>query len=149
VKRLLELSRYLVLIGVIGALVTSVTAFFWGLKKTALVVVLAAQTSDHPLMTVALIEVMDAFLIAVALGIFATSLYELFIQDLDLPKWMEVSNLHHLKVRMTSVVILVLGVKFLEYFASGNRALDVLLAGAGIALVSGALVAFSRVVPDD
>jgi uncharacterized membrane protein YqhA len=148
-KTLLERARYLVLLAVLACLVASGAAFAWGVLKTAASVVKLATDYQNPLITLAFIEVMDAFLVAVALALFGTALYALFIEDLDVPAWMVVHNLHQLKVRLSSLVILVLGIKFLEFFTKGAPALDVLYVGLGISLVCGMLIAFTRFAADE
>ena len=64
---------------------------------------------------VELIAVMDTFLIATALYIFAVGLYELFIADLELPEWLNIHNMHDLKAKLSGVIILVMAVTFLEH----------------------------------
>ena len=59
----------------------------------------------------AFIALMDGFLIATGLLIFALGLYELFVHDLALPEWLMLHNLHDLKVRLSSVIIMVIGGK--------------------------------------
>ena len=61
-----------------------------------------------PLGAIKFIELMDAFLIATALLIFAIGLYELFIEDIAMPEWLEVHSLHDLKAKLASVIVLVL-----------------------------------------
>jgi uncharacterized membrane protein YqhA len=114
-KAILERSKYLALIGVIALLLATVAAFIWGTLKTVDVISLIwTSMGRDKAITVELIEIVDSFLIATALLIFATSLYELFIAKLDLPEWMLAHNLYELKAKLSSMVVLVMAVKFLE-----------------------------------
>ena len=72
VKRVLESGKYLVLVAVLSSLVAAAAAFTLGLIKTVAVLMEVARTlGSDPLTVVRLIEVMDKFLIAVGLYIFA------------------------------------------------------------------------------
>lgn len=92
---------------------------------------------------------MDAFLIAIGLYIFAIALYKLFIGDLNLPAWLEMRNLYQLKVKIVSIIVLVMGIKFLEKFAVSKDAQDTLMLGAAFAVASAALIGFSALIRDE
>lgn len=92
--------------------------------------------------TVELIEIVDSFLIATALLIFSVSLYELFIGKLDLPEWALAHDLHELKTKLSSMVVLVMAVKFLEKLLDVKDAASLLQIGAAITLMSAVLIAF-------
>ena len=96
-----------------------------------------------------LIELVDAFLIAVALFIFAASLYELFIGKLNLPDWMLAHNLYELKSKLSGVIVLVMAVKFLEQVIVWQNAYETLLFGLAIGIVSAVLIALSYFNPKD
>ncbi len=144
-KRLLESSRYLVLFGVVSSLVASAAAFLWGTWKTGLLLwSLAISGGNHPLLAVRLIELMDKFLIATGLYIFAVGLYDLFIGELDLPKWLDVKNLHDIKARISSILVLVMAIVFVEHLVQWEKPIETLALGAAIALVTLVLLVFNR-----
>ena len=142
-KTILEKSRYLALIGIIPLLVASVAAFVWGLVQTVQVVILGFSTlgMDKALI-LGFLLIVDIFLVAITLLIFAISLYELFIGEIDTPRWMVANSLNDLKVKLSSMMVLVLGIKFLEIFMKGGNAQDMFWLTLAVALVSGALIAF-------
>ena len=108
-KKLIEKSKYLVLIAVASSLTASAIAFLWGLLKTLTVIVnLVVSHGKDPLAAINLIELMDIFLIATVLYIFAIGMYELFIDNISLPEWLIIRNLHDLKVKLSSVIVLVM-----------------------------------------
>lgn len=79
-KRILESSRYMVLLAVASSLLGALATFLLGVWKTGQVVVaIALDGGKDPLVLVRLIELMDKFLIAVGLYTFATGLYGLFL----------------------------------------------------------------------
>jgi uncharacterized membrane protein YqhA len=142
-KLLLEKSRYLALIGVFSLLIAAVAAFAWGTLKTAATILLVIQSmGKEASITVEFIEIVDAFLIATAILIFAVSLYELFIDKLDLPEWMLAHNLYELKGKLSSMIVLVMGVKFLQKLLEMKDTEDLLRTGIATALMSAVLIAF-------
>jgi len=143
-KSLIEKTRYLSLIAVLSLLLASLTSFVWGAIKTFnAVTIVFTSVGQNKLISLYLIQLVDYSLIAIALLIFAFSIYELFIDDLDLPEWMVAHNLHDLKARLSSLAILVLALKFVEKVFEGQDPIQTLYLGLAIAAVSAALIAFS------
>lgn len=143
--KLLEKSRYLSIIGIVSLLLASLAAFLWGaVKTTNTLVTIVSSIGQDPYITVALIELMDSFLIATGLFIFAISLFELFIARLPLPAWMLAHNLQELKEKMGGIIILVMAVKFLEHLVEWKDPLDSLFFAIAMAVVSAALIALDR-----
>ena len=142
-KTVLEKSRYLAIVGVISLLIAAVAAFAWGTFKTIHAVMLVIESlGKDAAITIEFIEIVDSFLIATAILIFATSLYELFIADLDVPDWMVAHNLYELKAKLSSMVVLVMGVKFLQKIEEMKNTTDLMQTGIAIAIVSAVLIAF-------
>jgi uncharacterized membrane protein YqhA len=142
--RFVERSRYLILLAVGASLVASAVAFLWGIWKTALVVIKTfSPQSEDALAAVALIALMDKFLIAVGLYIFAVGMYELFIGELALPDWLRVHNLHEVKSRLSSIVILLMAMIFLEHLVEWRDPQGTLYSAIAVAVVAAVLIAFS------
>ena len=143
-KTIIEKTRFLNIIAVIALMIATVDAFVLGLIKTykAIHAIFATGGRD-PLILFYLIQLVDTFLVAIVLYIFAVSIYELFIGKLDLPDWMLAHNLHDLKAKLSSVIILVAAVIFIERMIEGEDALQLLYLGGAVALVSAALIAYS------
>src|SRR5512143_2030756 len=115
-EKLLQKSKYLGLIGVVSLLLASLVAFAWGAVKTVRAIIgIVGSLGKDPYIAVSLIELIDSFLIATALFVFAASMYELFISNTALPDWMLAHNLNELKDKLGGVIILVMVVKFLEH----------------------------------
>ncbi len=141
--RVIASVRYIALIGVVFGLVAALAAFGWGSYKTVAVLFLLLH-GEVDSMAVALVAVMDAFLIASGLLIFALGLYELFIGDIALPSWLVIRDLDALKAKVAGIVILAMAVSFLERLETHADPHDVLFSGIAVALVSGALVLLTR-----
>jgi len=142
-KYILERSKYLALIGVIALLLAAVAAFVWGTFKTVdtISLVVSSMGRDKAI-TVEFIKIVDSFLIATALLIFTVSLYELFIDKLDLPDWMLAHDLYDLKAKLSSMIVLVMAVKFLEKLLEVKDASSLLQTGIATASMSAVLIAF-------
>jgi uncharacterized membrane protein YqhA len=136
-------TRFLVLVGVIALLVTSLAAFGWGVIRMVNALMQVLSPVNEASITVALIEVADAFLLATALLIFAYGLYELFISELKLPAWIQIHNLHDLEAKLGGILVLVMSVKFLEKLAEWKNATETLFFALAIALVAAILIAFN------
>ena len=71
-------------------------------------------------MAVGLVQVIDGFLIAAGLLIFALGLYELFIGDIELPQWLVIQDLDALKAKLAGIIVMVIAVTFLERLESAD-----------------------------
>ncbi|HEX8954580.1 MAG TPA: YqhA family protein [Polyangia bacterium] len=138
-NRVVASARYLALIGVAFGLVAALAAFGWGGYKT-IALVLKLLRGDVDGMAVGLVQVMDGFLIAAGLLIFALGLYELFIGEMALPAWLVVRDLDALKGKLAGVIVMVMAVTFLERLENLESARGLLEAGVSVALVSAVLV---------
>ena len=144
-KILLEKTRYLSFIGVAALLLAALAAFGWGVVKTISTIGLIITSYGQDMhIAVALIELVEGFMIAAALLIFALSLYELFIGELALPDWMAASTLHELEDKLSTIVILIMAIKFLEHLEAWEDPQGTLLFGIAIAVVSATLIALDR-----
>ena len=141
-QQLIEKSRFIALIAVVSLLLASILAFVMGFVKTVQAILKFVATAGYdPLLLVYLIQVLDMFLVATALFVFAVSLYELFIGKLALPDWMVAHNLAELKAKMGSVLVVVMAVTFLEHLIAWQNAQETLFFAIAIAIVSATLIA--------
>ena len=144
---LLSKSRYLVLLAVVGSMLGMIALFGYGLYDLVHVLLHSIEhLGDEKVgkeLTFAVIEIIDIFLLGTVCYITALGLYELFIDDsLDLPHWLQIHTLDDLKNKLTSVVIVVLGVIFLSQVVSWDGERDLLRVGVPIAVVIAALTWF-------
>jgi uncharacterized membrane protein YqhA len=142
-NRVIASARYLALAGVVFGLVAALAAFTWGGVKTVLLVIKLGH-GELDGMAMGLVQIMDGFLIAAGLLIFALGLYELFVGDIALPQWLIIKDLDALKGRLAGVLVMVLAVAFLERLENAGETRGILEAGIGVALVSAVLVWMAR-----
>ncbi len=143
-SKLLEKTRYLALFGVLGLIVASLAAFIWGMFQTfyAVKLIIESMGADAGI-TVALFQIVDIFLIATTFLILSVNLYELFIAEVNVPDWMIAHDLHELKAKLSSMIVMVMAVKFLEKLVDVKDYGSLLQFGAAVSLVSVVLIAFS------
>jgi uncharacterized membrane protein YqhA len=142
--KLIENSRYLLYIAVLSLLLATVGALGWGIIKTVSALRdLALSLGQDPYAAVRLIEVIDSFLIAIALFMFAAGTYELFIGKTNLPAQVVPHDLRELKDKLGGTIVLVMVVTFLEHLVEWDHPTDSLLFALAVAIVSGALIGLS------
>ncbi len=141
--RLVAASRYLGLLGVASALATAAAAFVWSSYEALALMarLLHGETRGTPL---ALVRIMDSFLIAAALLIFALGLFEIFIGEMPLPKGLIVNDIDALKSKLVGIIFVVLAGSFLERLETSADAKEILFVGVAVALVNGTLAWFRR-----
>jgi len=145
-KWLIERSRYLALVAVVGLQITAMAALYVGLETIVKVVHVTVlhQPTNSPTLYV-LFESLDSFLVAIALIVMSVSIYELFIGDLAVPDWMTVTNLDELKAKLGIVLVPVMAVKFVQKLLLSESALETLYYGVAVAIVSAALTVLTIV----
>ena len=155
-------SRFVVIFAVIASLFSSLAMFFVATVDayymgahligyaspeldTAARHALRAETITH------VVEIIDGYLLAAVLLIFALGLYELFISRIDVTvdeddhgtasSVLIINSLDDLKTRLAKVILMILIVRFFEHAISMkfDTPLDLLMLAAGIALIGLAL----------
>ena len=144
-KTLVEKSKYLSFIAVITLLITFVLSLFWGISQAFnswMKIILSI--GQGPDITISILKLIDVFLIAIFLYILTVSIYKLFIRDVELPTSLVAKNLADLKGKLSSVIVLVMAVHFVEIlFEDGVSGLEKLWYSIATTLVTVALIAFS------
>jgi len=144
-KAIIEKSKYLSLLAVITLLLTFALSLFWGIAqavKTWGQVILSA--GQDPKITLSILKLIDTFLVAMVLYILAVSIYKLFVSDVELPSKLVARSLPELKSKLSSVIVLVMAIHFVEVmFEEGLTGLEKLWQAIGISIVSLVLIAFS------
>jgi uncharacterized membrane protein YqhA len=153
-ERLLWNSRLLTLVAVIASLFVALIMFYVATTDVVFlageVLHYAALAADargkvHAEVVAHVAEIVDGYLFATILIIFALGLYELFISKIDAiedspiaPRLLLIRSLDDLKERLAKVVILILIVRYFEYALESKPSapLDLLYLAIGIALVA-------------
>jgi len=152
-------SRYVVLVAVIASLGVSLAMFYLATVDGYYTIVhlseyaspamdssaralLRSQTVTH------IVEVIDGYLLATVLLIFALGLYELFISKIDEATESEtasgvllINSLDDLKARLAKVILMILIVRYFEHVVnmSFDTSLDILYLALGISFIGLAL----------
>jgi uncharacterized membrane protein YqhA len=138
-------TRLLALVGVVFSLLAAAASFVVGGAMTlGLLRSLVVPGRHTAPLRVELVGLMDVFLVAAALLLFALGLHQLFVGELELPAPLVVGSLEELKGRLAGIVVLVLAVDFLEHFVGWENGMETLLHAAALALVAASLVAMVR-----
>ncbi len=152
-------SRLVVLAAVIASLCTAFAVFYMATVDAVMMIAhlgeyaspgldLAARGSLRSATITHVVEIVDGYLLATVLLIFALGLYELFISKIDRAEQSEtasnvllIHSLDDLKNRLAKVILMILVVKFFEH-AIGmafESPVDLLYLAGGIALIGLAL----------
>lgn len=152
-------SRFAVLFAVIASLLSSLAVFYMATVDAYYMISHLGEYASPALDAVArnslrsatithVVEIVDGYLLATVLLIFALGLYELFISKIDQAEKSETSSnvllitsLDDLKGRLAKVILMILIVKFFEH-AIGmafRSPLDLLYLAGGISLLGLAL----------
>ena len=148
IARIIQMSRFIILLAVIGSLAASLTLLVYGTVQTFYTIfdVIAAwsvSSKGLKLLVISFIEAVDVFLLGIVFYIIALGLYELFIDDtIPLPDWLVIHNLDDLKHKLVGVLVVVIGVLFLGHAISWDGRRDLLGFGAACGMVIAALTWF-------
>lgn len=150
-------SRLIVIAAVLISLISSIAMFYMATVDAGFMI---SHLLDYPSLTSAervdmrsstithVVELIDGYLLATVLLIFALGLYELFISKINqaenaenASKVLLIHSLDDLKARLAKVILMILIVKYFEYALEMHfeSPMDLLLFAAGIALIGLAL----------
>ena len=152
-------SRFVVVVAVVASMIAGFAVFYMATVDVWYTVVHMLQYADSTLSTVArkdlrddtvthIVEVVDGYLLATVMLMFALGLYELFVSDIDeargsrtSSKILVIETLDDLKQRLAKVILMILIVKLFEHAVKTpiNSVLDLLYLGGAISLVGLAL----------
>lgn len=158
-ERALWHSRLVVLVAVVASVASAFALFYLGTADVVYLLQHVSHYTDSSLADEArkalrdqtithIVEVVDGYLLATVMLIFALGLYELFISDIDearstrsSSRILVIESLDDLKNRLAKVILMILVVKLFEHALRLTIAtpLDLLYLGGAIALVGLAL----------
>jgi uncharacterized membrane protein YqhA len=148
-NRFLEACRFLLIIPVIGCIILTAGTVIMGIARifTAGAKLISAgdfSAKAAKIVALAVIEIIDLFLVATVAFITAAGLYKLFISNtrIELPTRLKINSLKDLEDKIIGVVVAALAVAFLGQAAGSDEPAALLNYGGGIALVIAALAFF-------
>ena len=121
-------------IGLIGQLIEVLAGYLGGVFHTNGAV-------DKGVVIFEVVEFVHLFLVGTVLYITGAGLYQLFIQELDFPRWLKIDSTEELETNLIGVTAVVLAVNFMGAVFLGQTE-NLLQYGAGIALPIAALGLF-------
>ncbi|MBU6245112.1 MAG: YqhA family protein [Actinomycetales bacterium] len=144
-RRLIELSRYVVALPALGAIIGSFVLMAIGLWDVGASVVQLFQSEiAMKESVVSILAAVDTLLLATVLMVIGYGLYELFVDDsVQLPAWLEIRSLDDLKAKLIGVVVAIIAVVFLGILTDATNAADVMTVGIGAGAVLVGLAAFT------
>ena len=149
--RFLAWCRFLLIGPVIGCVLLTAGVVIMGLGRIVTAGVELARVGDFSAkaaktMSLAVIEIIDLFLVGTVAYITAVGLYKLFISetDIQLPMRLKISTLKDLEDKIIGVIVAALAVAFLGRAAGTEQSEALLNYGGGMALVIVALAFFMR-----
>ena len=148
-KEFLRKSRYMLLIPVIGSLLLTLGIVVMGIGRiveSTIGIIIKGDFSAKAakLMSTAVIETIDLFLVGTVAYITAIGLYKLFInnEEIKLPIQLRIKTLKNLEDKIIGVIVAALAVAFLGAVANSDDMTGILYYGGGIAVVIVALALF-------
>ena len=149
--RFLVACRYLLVVPVVGCVLLTAGVVIMGTGRifTAGTAVIAKgdfSAKAAKTMSLAVIEIIDLFLIGTVAYITAVGLYRLFISstEVELPMRLKINTLKDLEDKIIGVIVAALAVAFLGHAAGGDEPNELVRYGGGIALMIVALAFFMR-----
>jgi len=150
-RRFLAACRFLLVLPVIGCTLLTAGVVVMGMARIFTGGIEIVRKGDFSAkaaksMSLAVIEIIDLFLVATVAYIAAVGLYKLFISDteIQLPMRLKIRNLKDLEDKIVGVIVAALAVAFLGQAAGTEESTALLNYGGGIALVVVALAFFMR-----
>lgn len=140
-NKLFALSRYLIIIAVIGSLLAAMLVMLFAMYD--LLVILASVLQQGPTaadvtkkVSVGAIELIELFLLGTVLYVIALGLYQLFIErDVAVPAWLKITTLDNLKERLLATVLVMLAVSFFGYAVTWDGGWSIVAIGIAIGFV--------------
>jgi uncharacterized membrane protein YqhA len=146
-KKLLERGGLVVVVPVITLFIS---AILFGLYGTYLAVETGFKFFAYPeyrevtTLVVKFFAVIDVFLLAMVLYIFALGLYELFVDKLNVPEALSITSVDELKAKLASVVILFVAIAYVKLLVEWKDPVGTLLFATATGILIAVLIQYYR-----
>jgi uncharacterized membrane protein YqhA len=150
-RKILGLTRYLVVVPALAAIVGAILLMAQGSIAMLQVVIQAvAEGTSIKDSIVEVLTAIDAILLGTVLLVIGYGLYELFVDtELQVPAWLQINDLDDLKSKLIGVVVAIIAVVFVGVFVDSKRAGDVVSYGLGAGALVIALAVFAYATKKD
>ena len=146
-KRLLERGGLVVIIPVITLFISAIVFGLYGAYLTIESGIKFFTTPEYREvieLVPKFFSVIDMFLLAMVLYIFALGLYELFVGKLNVPPWLSIESVDQLKAKLASVVILFVAIAYVKLLVDWQNPVDTLLFGAATGILIAVLIQYYK-----
>ena len=144
-RRLIELSRFVVAVPAIGSILGAFILMVigtWEIIRALISLIDTNVALKESVVTI--LTAIDTLLLATVLLVIGYGLYELFVDaNVSLPPWLEIKSLDDLKAKLIGVVVAIIAVIFLGVLVDSTDANDIMLIGIGAGAVVIGLAAFT------
>ena len=151
IVKFLAACRYLLIIPVLGCVIMTAGAVVMGFGRIITSVKRLQELGSFSpkaskLVSIAVIEIIDLFLVGTIAYITAIGIYKLFIdkKNIQFPMRIKINSLNDLENKIIGVIIAALAVAFLGNAAGAENYTSMLYYGGGIAMVIAALAFFLK-----
>jgi uncharacterized membrane protein YqhA len=143
-KPILRVSRYLLVVTVVGCIVMfGVVTIYAAIAVGGTIVKIGLggfAAADIASVTVSAFKILDLFLLGTILYIVALGLAALFLDsEAALPRWFKIHELQDLKIIVSQSVVVVMLVAFLGDVLEWEQGSDIAFVGGGVAAVIAAI----------
>ena len=149
--RFLAACRYLLVVPIIGCVLLTAGIVLMGMARILVTGAQVVREGDlsakaAKMMSLAVIEIIDLFLVGTVAYITAVGLYKLFISnaEIELPVRLKIHSLKDLEDKIIGVVVAALAVAFFGQAVGASDMSALLNYGGGIALMIASLAFFTR-----
>jgi uncharacterized membrane protein YqhA len=146
-KKLLERGGLVVIVPIITLFISSILFGFYGAYlaiETGVKFFTYPEYRDVIELAPKFFSVIDVFLLAMVLYIFALGLYELFVGQLNVPEALSITSVDELKAKLASVVILFVAIAYVKLLVDWTNAVDTLLFGAATGILIAVLIQYYK-----
>lgn len=144
-RRLIELSRFVVAVPAVGSIIGAFILMVIGTWEIIRSFVKLFDTGiELKQSVISILTAIDTLLLATVLLVIGYGLYELFVDaNVKLPPWLEIRTLDDLKAKLIGVVVAIIAVVFLGELVDATEPNNVMLIGIGAGSIVLGLAAFT------
>lgn len=146
-KRILQQGGLVVTLPIITLFVSSILFGVYGTYLAIETIVKALGKPEYLEVTslaTKFFSVIDVYLLALVMYLFALGLYELFIDVMDVPEWLKIESVDQLKAKLASVIVLFVAIAFTKQLVEWQNPAETLLFGAATGILMLVLIQYYK-----
>jgi uncharacterized membrane protein YqhA len=146
-KKILERGSLIVVLPVITLFVSAILFGVYGTYLAGDIVFKALSKPEYLEVTslaTKFFSVVDVYLLAIVLYIFAVGLYELFIGELKVADWIQIHSIDQLKAKLASLIALFVAIAFTKQLVEWQNPLETLMFGTATGILIVVLIQYYK-----